>query len=146
MFFSQPQWSWAITLTKISIAFMIRRIKNSLRWRIFLYTMMAIQIATAITANVLQLSQCRPIAAAWDPSIRNAKCLSIRVSQIAIIAIAIIGVVTDVIFTSLPLYFISNIRRPFREKVVLVFLIGLGIVASIASIVKSTKGKRVRQG
>ena len=43
---------------------------------------------------------------------------------------------TDIICALLPLAFISKIHRPFREKVVLAILMGLGLLATACGFVK----------
>lgn len=47
-----------------------------------------------------------------------------------------IFLVTDVLFSLLPIVIIRKIRRPLREKIVVCFLMGLGLVASGAVISK----------
>lgn len=45
-------------------------------------------------------------------------------------------VLTDVIFATLPIFFISKIRRPTREKIVLCFLMALGLLCAAVVIPK----------
>jgi hypothetical protein len=53
-----------------------------------------------------------------------------------------IFIVSDIIFSLLPLTFIWTIRRQLVEKVVLAFLMSLGISASAAAMIKITKFKQ----
>jgi hypothetical protein len=47
-----------------------------------------------------------------------------------------IFIITDLACALLPLVFISNIRRPMREKATLGVLMGLGLIASACGIAK----------
>ena len=136
LYSSQVPWSWGVGLSKISIAFMLLRIKHSLRWKTFLYAMIIIQAASAISANIVQFSACRPLAAMWDPLISKGNCWPHQAFWICILVNGIIAIVTDVIFTCIPVSFIYKIKRPFCEKLVVSFLLGLGMLASAASVMK----------
>ena len=142
LFASQMPWSWGVGLSKISIAFMLLRIKHTVRWKIFLYTMIIIQIVSAISANIVQFSICRPLSSIWNPFVQRDDCWPRHVAQICIIVNGVVAIVTDIIFTFVPLTFIYRIKRPLREKIVVSFLMALGILASAASVVKLTLAKK----
>ncbi|OCL15018.1 hypothetical protein AOQ84DRAFT_279845 [Glonium stellatum] len=138
LFISQPPFAWALAFTKISIACMLLRIQRSQGWMIFLYLMMVLQVLTAVTINTFQFSLCDPVAAIWDPSIPGAKCKPPIVGQISIYVTAAVTILTDVIFSLLPLTFIVRIQRAMREKIALSCIMGLGLIASFGSIFKTT--------
>lgn len=46
--------------------------------------------------------------------------------------------VTDVIFALMPINFLRKVQRPMRERIVIALLMGLGLFASVASIMKAT--------
>jgi len=138
LFASQPIWGWSVAFAKISMACMMLRIIRDKRWRIFLYVLIAVQVLTAIGLMLILVLQCRPISAIWNPFVPNAKCWSPLPSQIAIYASGGVSIVTDFIFTLLPLTFISKMNLPLRQKIVLGTLMGLGLFAAAAGIVKLT--------
>ena len=140
LFISQPSFPWAMAFTKISIACMLLRIHRSTSWVTFLYIMIVVQVLWAVTANVFQFSLCKPLAAIWDHSIKNPKCIP-KEGQISIYVTAAITILTDVIFSLLPLTFIVRIHRPLREKIALSCVMCLGLLASTASIIKTTRVK-----
>ena len=43
-------------------------------------------------------------------------------------------IATDFVLALLPMTFIRRIRRPVRDKVILMIVIGLGLVASVATV------------
>jgi hypothetical protein len=53
-----------------------------------------------------------------------------------------IFITTDFICALLPLHFILQLSRPFREKVVLTIIMALGLLASVCGIVKTVILKR----
>jgi hypothetical protein len=143
IFCGQIPWGWGVGLSKISIALMLLRIKqHTLRWQIFLYTMIIIQVAFSVHANIVQFSICRPLASIWDPFVPRSNCWPPHVVHICVIVNCVVAIVTDIIFTFIPLTFIYKIKRPLREKIVVSILMALGIVASAASIVRLTLAKK----
>jgi len=139
LFLSQPFFPWALVFAKISIAVMLLRILGeSLVWRWFLYLMIVFQVLIAATMNGFQLSLCAPISAVWDHTVANPVCMSPTVAQASIYATAAATILTDVILSAVPLTFITQLQRPLREKVAIAVIMGFGIVASCASIYKTT--------
>ena len=139
LFISQPPYAWALAFAKLSIIWMLIRIQRDHKvWKIFLYFMMAFVTLTSVTMNVFQFSLCKPLAAIWDHSIDNPVCLPPAVGQMSIYVTAAMTILTDFTLSLLPLSFIVHIQRPWREKIALACVMGLGVVASSASIVKTT--------
>jgi rhodopsin domain-containing protein len=139
LFISQPPYAWSLACAKISIAFMLIRIQRDHRvWVIFLSIMIIFSALIAITMNSFQLSLCKPLSAIWDHTNPNAKCMDPSIAQASIYVTAALTILTDVILSLAPIAFIVNIQRPLREKLALAFVMSLGIVASAASIAKTT--------
>ncbi|KAH7394672.1 hypothetical protein BKA66DRAFT_598817 [Pyrenochaeta sp. MPI-SDFR-AT-0127] len=140
LFIGQPAFAWALACTKISIVCMLFRVQRGIHWRTFLSIMIVVQVLTAIMNNVFQLSLCKPLPAIWDHTIKNPKCI-VAAMHINIVVSAIVTILTDVILSLLPLTFIIHIHLPLREKIALACLMGLGLVASGASIYKTFLAK-----
>lgn len=138
LFASEAPWPIAVMFVKISIACMLLRIKRSRPWLAFLYIMIAIQVATCIGSVTFVLFRCIPMRAHWDPSVTDARCVSTKSIYYTIYITAVISIVTDLSLAFLPLAFIRKMQRPLRDKIVLSALMGLGIFATIMSIVKTT--------
>lgn len=139
---SQFPWGWGVAFGKISIALLLMRFKRTLPWKIFLWAMILIQVLSAMTANIIQLAQCRPIEASWNPMILmtdpNASCWDPNNVQASVYVMAVIAVITDVAFALIPITFLRKVQRPMREKIVLGFLMGIGVFSAAAVIVKLT--------
>ncbi|KAF2179825.1 hypothetical protein K469DRAFT_730454 [Zopfia rhizophila CBS 207.26] len=127
LFISQVVWYWSITFVKLSVAFLLLRVKRGRRWKIFMYCIMAILIIAAIIQTFFQFLQCRPFSVYWDPSqFRKGPVKCFRR------AVAI-----DLMFSFIPITFISKLNRPRREKVFMCTLMGLGLFASAAAIMRT---------
>lgn len=137
LYFSQLPWGWSVAFGKIGIALLLLRLKTGLGWRIFLYAMIVVQVVLAVHANTMQLVWCQPISAAWRPEL-GGKCLSVQIIHASIYAHGSVAVLTDIIFALIPLTFISNIRRSMLERLVIVFLMGLGVFTAAGVAVKLT--------
>lgn len=69
-------------LLKISICFLLLRIKSSRKIRIFMYTIMGGLIITNIEPPFILLVQCRPINAFWEPKAGKCWPASVRIYSI----------------------------------------------------------------
>ncbi|KAH7115398.1 hypothetical protein B0J13DRAFT_654188, partial [Dactylonectria estremocensis] len=124
LFISQPPFAWALACAKISIALLLVRIQRDNRpWAFFLYGMVITQVLIAITINSFQLSLCKPLAAVWDKAIPSHVCIPEAV-QTSLYFTAALTILTDVILSLLPF--------------AIGFIMGLGLVASCASIYRTT--------
>ena len=98
--------------------------------------MIAWCIILAISTSAHLFSTCSPLAAMWDFTIRDPKCMPFdKISQ-GILAIASIAVITDLILALLPLSFVFRLQRSVRERIVVAVVMGLGLTASAASLCK----------
>ncbi|KAN0109980.1 hypothetical protein V8E51_006367 [Hyaloscypha variabilis] len=130
--------STPLGLVKSSMAFMFLRFKRTTRWKIFLYSMIGLQIVVVICVNCAQFLMCRPLAAQWNPHTPNVKCWPTKAIEASVYITSSIGILTDLTFSILPITIIRHLNRPFWERTVICCLMGLGIFASIAATVKTT--------
>ncbi|KAK3342149.1 hypothetical protein B0T25DRAFT_464599 [Lasiosphaeria hispida] len=142
LFITQPPYPWALAFAKMSIAWMLIRLRREERvWVTVMAVMMVIAGGIGVSANAFQLSLCRPLWAVWDHSNPDAMCIDPHVAQTSINVHAGLTIITDVILSLAPVTFIVSMKQPLREKFVLAFVMGLGLVASAASIAKTFKTK-----
>ncbi|KAK4239504.1 hypothetical protein C8A03DRAFT_32456 [Achaetomium macrosporum] len=137
LFLSQPPFPWSLAFSKVSISWMLLRIQRDTRWWCWtMYGFMVVSVGVAIVSNIFQLSMCKPLYGAWDHSDPSVVCTDPKKSQASIYVTSSVTIVTDVALSLAPMTFIIHIQRPFREKIALIFVMGLGIFASSASIAK----------
>ncbi|KAK4224081.1 hypothetical protein QBC38DRAFT_26968 [Podospora fimiseda] len=134
-----PIWGLSMTCIKISIALTLLRIKGSERnWKIFLFSIMTIQAIYGIGNTIFNLAiACRPLSAAWDVFTPRGKCVSVEVMRGVSNLGSSINITTDVLLSLAPAAFLRKINRPLRERVFVCVLMGMGIFASVSSIVKT---------
>ncbi|KAK5653209.1 hypothetical protein OQA88_9107 [Cercophora sp. LCS_1] len=138
LYFSQLPSGWSVALGKISIALLLLRLKTGRGWRIFLYAMVAVQLATAVHANAMQLAMCRPTSAGWRLAAMAGHCWPVSVLHATIYAHGSVAACTDLVFALIPLTFLGSVRRSVRERLVIALLMGLGVFAAAAVVIKLT--------
>ncbi|KAF1969625.1 hypothetical protein BU23DRAFT_476341 [Bimuria novae-zelandiae CBS 107.79] len=138
LFISQLFWYWAVTLVKLSVALLLFRLKPTRPWRSFLYLIMGVTIAAAIVQTCFQFLQCRPFSVYWDPRVfKGVQCFRRSIINGNIIMFSSIQVALDLIFSFIPITFIRKLKRPRREKIFMCFLMGLGLFAACAAVVRT---------
>ncbi|PVI06620.1 hypothetical protein DM02DRAFT_427761 [Periconia macrospinosa] len=135
---AQTFWTWAMSLTKISIALMLLRLEQSQPMRRFLWFLVVLQVVMSIFTMLSQLLQCIPLRSAWDFTSSSSinHCWSKATGMSSAIAIQVFNFVTDWILALMPISFLRKVKRPLRERVVVNCLMGLGVFAGIVSLVK----------
>lgn len=127
---------WAVAFGKIAIALLLLRLKTGRLWYIFLWAMCAVQLATAIVATVMPLARCTLLSAAWLSKTELRDCWPARVINMAVYVRGAIAISSDLVFAAIPLTFLNSIRRSLRERLVVAFLLGLGVFTAMAVVVK----------
>ena len=129
-YIAQPFASLALVFGRVSFAVSLITIIGINRFRrIVLYTLIVGELTINILAIGLQLGECNPPAAYWDPRLQaTATCLSPNV-------IANIGylqgswdILTDLVLALLPVFVIVQLNLKPRVRAGLVFLMGLGVL------------------
>ncbi|KAE9375179.1 hypothetical protein N431DRAFT_531070 [Stipitochalara longipes BDJ] len=128
-------YNFTAVLPKLAILILYRRLFNTSKTLYSIYILMAILILDAVGLTALVVGECQPIAANWDNTIPNGRCLNKRVVSTWI---TIPNIVTDVWMLILPIPIIWKLHIVKRVKLGLTctFLIGsIGLAASIGRFV-----------
>ncbi|KAL1593685.1 hypothetical protein SLS60_010417 [Paraconiothyrium brasiliense] len=138
LFISQLFWYWSVTLAKLSVAFLLLRLKQTRPWRYFLYLVMGVTVSAAIVQTCFQFLQCRPFSVFWDPRVfRSVQCFRRSIIDGNIIVFSSIQVGLDLIFSFIPITFVRKLKRPRHEKIFMCVLMGLGLFASSLAVVRT---------
>ena len=130
----QVMYSTALALTKLSIIAAYHRIFPTTTIRRVMYALVALIISVWIVSIFTTIFQCSPITGAWNFEL-HPKCISIMSVFYFTTAFSIL---TDVLLVVLPLPLFWKLKLPIREKWIVTVLFGLGLFASVASIMRIT--------
>jgi len=137
--------TWSVALLKTSIAVMLLRFQRARGWTWFLYSVVGLQIVTAVYVTIMQSTRCVPMRDLWDPTVTDKHCWSVDAFKVSMTVTSVLVILTDVIYATIPLTFIHHIRRSARDRFIIGFLLSLGLFASAASIVKTVMVRRYDQ-
>ena len=124
----------SLTLVKLSIIATYHRIFPTIVLRRVLYVLAAVILAVWIVNIFTTIFQCKPISGAWNFDIAP-KCISVMKVYYFSTAFSIL---TDVLLVVVPLPLFWKLKLPVREKWIITVLFGLGLFASVASIMRIT--------
>ncbi|KAK0625942.1 hypothetical protein B0T14DRAFT_508806 [Immersiella caudata] len=145
--FAEVFSSWCVAFVKISIGVMLVRLqRGSKTWTIFLYILIGLQIVTAVIVTVLHCTRCIPVEAIWNFNVVNKWCWSNEAFKLTMSVASTVVIVTDVVFSLIPLTFLHRIRRNLTHRIIIGALMSLGLLASAASITKTVKVHRFDVG
>ncbi|KAF2278289.1 uncharacterized protein EI97DRAFT_456711 [Westerdykella ornata] len=140
-----PFWAWSTGLVKISIGIMLLRFQQQKPLRAVIYLMIALNVLLIVLVGLVQLFACIPYSALWDfkNRIKSKKCWTQELNWAMIYSSSVCNVLTDVVFSLMPLSFLYKIRRPLCEKATVGVLMALGLVASAFSLSKAIVNGRL---
>ncbi|KAJ5500764.1 hypothetical protein N7453_009815 [Penicillium expansum] len=98
------------------------------------WVMMGVIMAQATSFVLVAAFQCRPISMAWTGT-GPGKCVNINLFYLCNAAL---NIVTDLLTYTLPIKVIFHLQMPQKQKLVLAFILCLGLFACISSIIRIT--------
>ncbi|KAF2791050.1 hypothetical protein K505DRAFT_249822 [Melanomma pulvis-pyrius CBS 109.77] len=117
------------TLTKVSIALMILRIKpNSMRLRWSMAPLITIVVCVNIAGIVILAAGCRPFEANWNYASVHRNCWPRKVLKNQNWLQGIVSIVSDFIYTLLPIFVVWGLNITKRQKAAISGLIGIGLL------------------
>nr|ALM31974.1 decarboxylase_GME4319 [Daldinia eschscholzii IFB-TL01] len=135
-FVSQPIYLWAIPMVKVSVGFFLIRISPSIFYKRVLQGVMIFLMAYTFVCFMTLVLQCKNLAILWDNRIQTT-CWSQSTLQGLSYANSTVNIVTDLFFAILPIPMLWNVKINARTKASLICVLGLGIFACAAAIVKA---------
>ncbi|KPM45562.1 hypothetical protein AK830_g943 [Neonectria ditissima] len=135
MLYSQVTYGITVPLVKASIVFMLLRINVEQKYRWTLYGMQVLATATAVMGIIASLTYCTPVRAYWNPLLGRCGDFN-RVVIIGYVWTAV-SIVTDWWFATLPYFVVRKLQMNRRSKRVVMIILGLGALASTATIVRA---------
>ncbi|KAF2999757.1 hypothetical protein E8E13_005049 [Curvularia kusanoi] len=138
-FLSGTIWTFWVTTLKWSIGFTILRIAVGKRWVVWsIYVALVMVTLTSISTGVFQLVQCKPMNAIWDADAlaHGGECINRKYLAAMSTTLAAVSIATDWYMALIPIPLMWNLQMERRIKLSIGGLLGLGVFASIAGIVR----------
>ncbi|KAL7623054.1 hypothetical protein AAE478_006733 [Parahypoxylon ruwenzoriense] len=125
----------ALMATKTSVLiFYLRLSKNTQKvLRMASWAVLVIVNLAGTVLTLINIFQCRPVQAAFDPYPGPAFCIPLLTE---FICTAPVNIVTDLAILALPLPVLTSMRLPPRQKVILILTFTLGIFVTIVDVVR----------
>ncbi|KEZ39112.1 hypothetical protein SAPIO_CDS10502 [Scedosporium apiospermum] len=124
---------------KLAVIHLLTRLMNPSRiHRIFLWFLGTLCILSLLGCVVVLFAQCTPARAQWDFSLER-KCWSPWVLVNYAIYAGSLSAATDLYLAVYPAVVLFGLRIPFRKKVALSAALGIGSVATVVAIYKTTR-------
>lgn len=126
----------ALMATKTSILiFYLRLAKHTQRvLRFASWLTLAIVNIAGIILTLMNVFQCRPTAAAWDPAYDDrSKCIPLLTE---FICSSPVNIVTDLAILALPIPVLTGMRLPSRQKTILVLTFTVGIFVTVVDVIR----------
>jgi hypothetical protein len=144
----QPQWfqsseliSWliqlvytitmALTKSSILVAFLRLMPFGSMGWAT--YGTLVIVVLWGISLSFATIFSCHPVQGYWKFT-NNDHCTD---EGTRLLVISVINIVTDLVVIAIPMGAFWRLKIPIRQKIILFVLLSLGLVATVASVVRT---------
>ncbi|KAE8421934.1 hypothetical protein BDV36DRAFT_291750 [Aspergillus pseudocaelatus] len=124
----QVFWPFTVFFVKMSILLLYLRIFPIALFRRFDFLCIGFLIVSFLVTTPMAIWQCRPLRAAWDYDIDNARCL--KIASVAY-ANASLNIITEVLILILPLPVLRTLHVPRRKKIALISVFSVGIMYNL---------------
>ncbi|RDA94461.1 hypothetical protein CP533_2230 [Ophiocordyceps camponoti-saundersi (nom. inval.)] len=122
---------------KLSIGIFLLRLSNV--WAVYkwiLWISLTIVTLWSIGLFIWDIFQCIPVQKQWDFRIERGECASPKGIVDSVIALTVLTVSSDWLYALLPIPMVWNVKMTRQAKVTVIVILGLGIFASIATLVR----------
>ncbi|EPS41584.1 hypothetical protein H072_4520 [Dactylellina haptotyla CBS 200.50] len=132
-------YSFSLTMAKCSVIALYLRIFAGIRWfQNALYSILALIILFFVLTFFITIFQCHPIEAAFDFRIALTKPTKCIVIKDFFYVSGSVNMLTDFLLVLLPMPLAWKLELDLRKRILIIVLFGLGILVSVASIVRIT--------
>ncbi|KAJ4250252.1 hypothetical protein NW762_012067 [Fusarium torreyae] len=123
-----------VPLIKASIAVALMRITGAKRYRFPLYFVILASVVLCFAGWISLVTLCKPVAALWNPQL--GKCGDYAVITKISYVVSIVTIITDWTCAIIPFFVLRHLQMSWRVKGLLMGVLGMGIFASVAAIVR----------
>ncbi|KAI1500361.1 major facilitator superfamily domain-containing protein [Biscogniauxia marginata] len=116
------------------LIFYLRLSKNTQKvLRLASWAVLGVVNVAGIVLTLLNIFQCRPVEAAFNPYNGPAACIPLLTE---FICSSPINIISDLAILALPIPVLSSMRLPPRQKVILIITFALGIFVTVVDVVR----------
>ncbi|PYI12263.1 hypothetical protein BO78DRAFT_402210 [Aspergillus sclerotiicarbonarius CBS 121057] len=134
-FVTQAIFMWAIGLVKVSIGLFLLRFAPRRSYKIFIWVVMVVMALYTIICFFTLMFECKDIRSIWDENVKSKCFTSTQLLKLSYTNTGL-NILTDLIFAILPAIMLRHLQVNRRIKASLICILGLGIFACAAAIVK----------
>ncbi|KAF1940907.1 hypothetical protein EJ02DRAFT_378708 [Clathrospora elynae] len=135
-FVTQPLYLFAISLVKISVGFFLLRIAVKPFYKRLIGGIMAFMAFYTCGCFFTIVLQCTDLRVQWDRDVKGT-CWTTRTLKSLSYANQGLNIITDLAFSiAIPVPMLWNVQMNKRQKVSLICILGLGVFATAAALVK----------
>ncbi|CEI70583.1 unnamed protein product [Fusarium venenatum] len=127
-------YAFTLALVKSSICITVIRIANERKYIRILQALIIMSVALSGFGVIFIIVQCRPFEAHWIPS--KGKCFSKVIPTVLTYAASVSNVITDFAVAVIPMLLVRKLQMRRKLKLYAQLIMALGMLASIASIVR----------
>ncbi|KAI0544929.1 hypothetical protein F4679DRAFT_563145 [Xylaria curta] len=121
-------------IVKVGIALVLIRINVQRSIRHIIVIALTLFLISALAFFFLLALQCRPISSIWGAT--EGSCYDYAIVRKSGIAFSAVDIAVNFLYSSLPIVMLYGIQMSRRLKISAMFLLGIGFVSSIATVVR----------
>ncbi|WAO90845.1 Hypothetical protein NCS54_00828800 [Fusarium falciforme] len=134
VFLWQIFYAATLVCVKSSICVTVLRIATGKVYVWLLRGLIGLSILMSSVGFIVIMAQCQPVEAFWDPS--RGKCMNKILPMILTYAASAANVITDFAVATIPMVLVRKLQMRSKLKLYAQLIMGLGVLASIASIIR----------
>ncbi|XEV07266.1 hypothetical protein FSHL1_012553 [Fusarium sambucinum] len=131
---NKMSYAFTLALVKSSICITVIRIANEKKYIRVLQALIVMSVVLSAFGVLFIVVQCRPFEAHWIPS--KGKCFSKVIPTVLTYAASVSNVITDFAVAVIPMLLVRKLQMRRKLKLYAQLIMALGMLASIASIVR----------
>ncbi|OXV07189.1 hypothetical protein Egran_05048 [Elaphomyces granulatus] len=137
-FVTQPIYLYASLFVKISIGLFLLRFAKDKKYRVFIKSVNMFMALYTTACFFTIVFQCENIRSLWDTTVKR-NCFPPSTLLGLSYTNATLNILTDLTFALLPAIMLRNLKVNKRTKASLICILGLGLFACVAAIIKFFK-------
>jgi hypothetical protein len=130
---AQILFMFCLTLPKVAILLVYKRITPSKKVHYAIWTIMTILVSGSLAMLLAQVFACNPVQKGWDITITTGSCLD---AFPIYIAIAVLSISTDFAILSIPVPIVRKLHVPLQQKIGIAMIFIIGSITCITSIIR----------